>query len=319
MDSAFSFLVFVAGLTLDDKLNDYVVPFHIDKARVRGRLVRLGPQLDQILARHKYPKIVNQYIAEAAAIAAVLAMDTKYQGVFTLQITKGYGIKMLVVDITTQGEMRACATYDEAILDEILKANPTPSLHQIFGEGIMLFSADLVQINDRYQAIVELTGSTLSESIHHFFRQSEQIPTALSLFTNREGEANLCTAGALLIQTLPSQGLDGLKSEQDQDDWFSDISLLATVRKNEILSLDLGHEELIHRLFHERGYEIHDIKALRDQCSCSRSRIESVLAQFSTAELEDMLQDNGMIGVTCDFCSTHYEFSQSDLESLAEG
>ena len=35
--------------------DDHVLPFAIEHLEVSGRLVRLGPAIDEILARHAYP------------------------------------------------------------------------------------------------------------------------------------------------------------------------------------------------------------------------------------------------------------------------
>ena len=50
-----------------------VVPFYLDHAHVKGRLIRLGPLVETLLANHQYPDVVNQYIAELIALAAALS------------------------------------------------------------------------------------------------------------------------------------------------------------------------------------------------------------------------------------------------------
>jgi molecular chaperone Hsp33 len=70
--------------------DDLVQPFQIDSSGLRGRLVRLGPVLDEILTRHDYPEPVALMLGEAIVLAAALAGALKYDGVFTLQ-TRGDG------------------------------------------------------------------------------------------------------------------------------------------------------------------------------------------------------------------------------------
>src|SRR5579864_610387 len=92
--------------------DDLVQPFQIDASRLRGRLVKLGPLLDEILTRHDYPEPVAVMLGQAIALAVALAGALKYDGVFTLQ-TKGDGpIHLLVADVTSTGAVRGYAQFD---------------------------------------------------------------------------------------------------------------------------------------------------------------------------------------------------------------
>ena len=57
---------------------------------------------------------------------------------------------------------------------------------------------------------------------------------------------------------------------------------------------------------------------LERHCTCSRERIGEVLKRFSPEDRADMLED-GVITVTCEFCSTAYRFTpeEIDVESKA--
>src|SRR5665213_3799728 len=102
--------------------DDLVQPFQIDSFELRGRLVRLGPLIDEILTRHAYPEPVAAILGEAIALAAALARALKYEGVFTLQ-TKGDGpIGMMVADVTTQGAVRGYAQVNEEKLARAIAA-----------------------------------------------------------------------------------------------------------------------------------------------------------------------------------------------------
>src|SRR5512145_380534 len=91
---------------------DFIQPFSIEGHGVRGRLVRLSDVADRIIRQHAYPDSVAKLLAEMMVLAAALAAALKYEGVFTLQ-TKGDGpVKLMVVDITSDGAMRGYAQFD---------------------------------------------------------------------------------------------------------------------------------------------------------------------------------------------------------------
>ncbi len=53
-------------------------------------------------------------------------------------------------------------------------------------------------------------------------------------------------------------------------------------------------------------------RRLSDACRCSAERIDAMLQSFSAEERGAMIGDDGMIGVTCEFCSTKRIFNPAD-------
>lgn len=299
---------------------DILTPFYLGNASVRGKLVRLGDQLDHILKSHSYPPIVNQYLSELIAIGVALSINTKNDGLFTLQINNGKILKMMVVDITSEGEIRACAKWDDEALEKLLtETNNTPSLSQLFKNAFLVFTADLAAQAERYQAVVELSGSTLSDCMHHFFRQSDQLGTALVVATKSEPSVQGYSAAALILQKLPSSSEQTeIDREQDEDDWITDLSLLGTITKKELLDKNLTANDLLYRLFHERKVHILPAKEIVAKCHCSRPRIEQILISFSEENIKDMILEN-QISVTCEFCNETYLFNDSQIGEILEG
>jgi molecular chaperone Hsp33 len=304
--------------------DDLVQPFQIDPFALRGRLVRLGPLLDDILTRHAYPEPVAVILGEAIALAAALAGALKYDGIFTLQ-TKGDGpIRMLVADVGSNGAVRGYAQYDEAKLAKALAAAPGgaagigDSVPRLLGAGYLAFTVDQGEHTERYQGIVELQGATLAECAHHYFRQSEQveagIKVAIARLPDRQGVLRW-RAGSMMIQRLPSAG-DAQKREAAEDGWRRAMILMSSSTSHELVDAELAPETLLFRLFHEdgvRAYRRHDLVA---RCRCSRERVERVLRMLPAEELATMKAD-GHIVVTCEFCSAAYHFDEGEIHALA--
>ncbi len=324
----------------------YIVPFILDNGMVRGRLVRLGTALSDITDTHKYPDIINHYMAEMLSLGAALIMDMKTAGLITLQITNATIIRMLIADVNSDGDIRACASWDEEALTNLINDTPKPSFAQLFAGGNLTFTVGLVHQREQYQAIVELNGATLSDCMHHYFRQSAQIPTALFIGVKDAVDTSLVSscsdvditsssvvsihpgaypvintdyrAGAILLQRTP---VDSSKEQSDiekeEDDWFTDVSLLATIKLHELLSGNLAPDQLLHRLFHERNLQITTFKGIQARCTCSRERIEEILESFTGDDLADMLVDD-KIDVDCEFCSAKYIFDRSIIDALIQ-
>ena len=70
----------------------------------------------------------------------------------------------------------------------------------------------------------------------------------------------------------------------------------------------------MYRLFNERGVTVFEAQNVHDACRCSRDNIAIMLRRFTPQERKDMVGDNGVIGVTCEFCSTHRDFEPSEFD-----
>jgi molecular chaperone Hsp33 len=294
--------------------DDLVQPFQIESARLRGRLIRLGPVVDTILRRHAYPAPVAALLGEALTLCATLASALKFDGVFTLQ-TKGDGpVSMMVADWRSPGELRGYASFDAAKLAAAgASGAPVPRL---LGAGHLALTVDQGPDTERYQGIVELAGATLADCAHAYFRQSEQLEAGIRLaiaeVPDATGAAHWRAAGLMLQRLPPNQGND---ADAEEDAWRRALTFLGTVRDNELTDPHLAPNTLLFRLFHEDGVRVFDATNLAVGCRCSRERIGSVLRSFPVEELREMELD-GRITVTCEFCNKGYEFT---AEAVAAG
>lgn len=304
--------------------DDLVLPFEIKPLGVRGRLVRLGATVNEILRVHDYPPAVSALVAEAAALTAMLGSALKFDGKFILQTKSDGPIDMLVADYHGPGQVRAYAHFDTELLGDATERNQG----LLLGTGHLAMTVDQGPDMERYQGIVPLAQTSLAEAAHTYFAQSEQIPTRLRVAAGpligrgREAQQSW-RAGAIMVQHLPRQGGpspmrlssgDAPEGSEDavteHDDWVKARALLETVEDHELLDPTLSPEELLYRLYHEDGVTVYPAISIARYCTCSRERIGEILKQFSDEEVAEMRED-GRIKVTCEFCSTVYEFDDA--------
>ena len=293
--------------------DDLVQPFQIEASALRGRLVRLGSVVDTIVTRHAYPDPVAALLGEAIALAVLLAGALKYEGVFTLQ-TKGDGpVHLLVADVTSAGAVRGYAQFDDGRLAKAMNArHAAASVPRLLGAGYIAFTVDQGEHTDRYQGIVELQGATLAECAHHYFRQSEQIQAAIKTAIGRDPVSKKWRAGGIMLQRLPSEGLDPFLREAQEDGWRRALALMSSSTSAELLDPALSYHQLLFRLFHEDGVRVFDAHALEARCRCSRERIGRILRQLPPEDNAEIVQE-AEIRVTCEFCNTRYSFARDDI------
>ena len=310
-----------AEVTGTGKFNDYVLPFQLEASGARGRLIRLGPVVDEILTRHAYPEQVSLLLGEAVTLTAMLGAALKFDGKFILQTQSDGPVSFLVVHYSSPGHVRGYASYNRD--DFAGSVNGAGAPKPLLGDGHLAMTIDPGAGMERYQGIVSLAGNTLVDAAHEYFDQSEQIPTFIRIavarqFTAGEG-ANpgkwSWRAGGLMVQKLTREG--GRQESDDysqpdagsvdDDGWRRAQALAATVQDHELLDPTLTPDRLLYRLFHEEEVRAFQATPLDAQCNCTRERVETMLNQFSAEELDGMAEDD-VITVTCEFCRTHYQF-----------
>jgi molecular chaperone Hsp33 len=316
--------------------DDRVLPFAVPDLDVRGRVIRLGPSLDQILARHHYPEPVARVLAEAAALAVMLGTTLKGEGRFQLQTKSDGPVSMLVVDFNAPDCYRAMARYDADQLAAAIDANAI-STGDLLGKGHLAMTVDQGSEATRYQGVVALDGQSLEEAGHQYFRQSEQIPSRIRLGVGSvlTGAGLAWRAGGLIVQFMPNspermraadlhpgdapEGHEILAAGDDDgvsdDAWTEARSLVETIEHHELLDPLLESERLLYRLFHERGAHVFEPVAVHEACRCSRERVLGMLKGFSADDRKAMIADDGTLGVTCEFCSRRYEFDPAEVEA----
>lgn len=300
---------------------DICQPFQLDSSSFRGRLIRLGPALDEIIRRHDYPEELAPLLADTILLAATLASGLKYDGIFTLQ-TKGDGpVAYTVSDVTSVGDLRGYARFDaDRLAEQRAHKGFKADLGSLLGSGYVAFTVDQGEHTERYQGIVELRGATLADAVRHYFRQSEQLAASIKSFVSKDADGRWVGA-AIMLQALPPENAGVFGEHQAgvrDEDWHRAGVLLETVTAHELLDPALTVNEVIYRLFHEESPRIYERRELRPGCRCSRDRVAHVLRSLNRAEMDDMRVD-GVVSVSCEFCNATYNFSDADLNALDAG
>lgn len=295
--------------------DDVLLTYQLTAGAFRGRLARLGPSVDTILRGHAYPAAVAALLAETMALATVLAGALKYQGKFILQAQGNGPVPLLVADVTSDGDLRGHARFEEDRLAAVLAGDGELSIPRLLGSGYLAFTVDQGPDTDRYQGIVELTGSTLADCAHQYFRQSEQIDTAIKIAVRGPEAGHGWRAAGLMLQRMPAGGGPILLEDGDEA-WRRAVILMSSATAAEMVDPGLPGEKLLWRLFHDEGLAIAAARSLQARCRCSQRRVETTLRSFPRPEIEDMKDEHGRVVVTCEFCKAAYVYQDADLDRL---
>jgi len=291
---------------------DVALGVAIPSRNARGRIARLTSVVDAVLSSHKYPPPIEKLMAEALVLTALFGSLLKEaEGQVTLQAQTENGIVDLMVCDYLAGELRGYIRHDP---ERLANAGPSPSLFALFGKGYLAVTFDHPVMKERYQGIVPLEGDSLAEAAQSFFAQSEQIPSLVRLAADkRDGH---WVAGGLLFQHLPEgeEGRERLHTRLDHPDWPHIAVLAGSVKPGELIDPELALDDLLWRLFHEED-EVRTLSAvpLKRGCRCDPDYVRSVIARFPAEEREEMVGEDGLIRVDCEFCSSSFAMKPSEF------
>lgn len=270
---------------------DSVIPFAFETLPVRGALIHMGRSWRRMQRDHEYSPLLTETLGHAAAATGLIAHSLKFDGAITLQIQGSGALSMLVMQCTSNHEMRGMAVVQE-------------------GAGAQRFTdlaagarcAITVDAGERpYQGIVAMDGESLSDSLEHYFQRSVQVPSHIALVASDE------VAGGILLQQMPGQPID-------PDDWNRLHFLVATLSSADFAG-DAGLD-LLARLFAEDDVRAYEPRPVRFRCRCSARKAEDVLRMIGEGEARAALDEQGEIEIVCEYCGRRRHYDAVDVERV---
>ena len=299
---------------------DFVLPFDIAKAGVRGRLVRLDLASARALSAHALPEAASRIAGEALALSAILGTALKLDGRLTVQTKSNGPLDIVAADYYGGDDGKEHGVRGFARIDEArFAALDHPVFTDLVGTGSLAITIEPRRGGSTYQGITALSPDGIAASAETYFMQSEQLPTvirlaAAPLYIAGEKQPHWQAAG-IMLQMTPESAKPGAAPEDmhTSDDWQRLSLILKTVEDLELLDTTLAPETVLWRLFHEDEVRVHAVQKLHFECTCSKDKVVPVLKAYAEDVLRDLADPDGVIRTRCEFCGTGYEITVAEL------
>jgi molecular chaperone Hsp33 len=270
---------------------DSITPFAFEAFPVRGALIHMSRSWRRMQRDHDYKALITETLGHAAAATGLIAQSLKFDGSITLQIQGGGALQMLVMQCTSDLDVRGMAVLEEGAVAQSF-ADLTRNSH----------CAITVDAGERpYQGIVAIEGESLSSSLEHYFDRSVQVPSHVALVANED------VAAGILLQQMPGQPVD-------EDDWNRLGFLLETLTTRDFD--DDASLELIGKLFAEDDVRVHESRSVQFHCRCNDQKVEDVLKMIGEEESRAALEERGDIEVVCEYCGERRSFDSVDVSKI---
>ncbi len=274
---------------------------------VRVQSLDLSTAWQQIQANHYYPPAVSRLLGELVAASALLSANLKFDGTLVLQLQGDGVIPLIVVECRSNLDLRATVKISD--LEQLPTHGDLQSLMNPGGKGrfsVVLDTSLRAPGSQPYQAIVPMVGDTVAQVLEHYMLTSEQLQTRMWLGANTER----CTG--LLLQRLPDIGGDVVSGVEPG--WDRAQHLAATLTEAELLEVPAA--TIVHRLFWQEDLLVFEPEPVRFFCPCSRDKVANMLRMLGSEEVDSILEEQGQVKVTCDYCTRRYVFDKVDCAEV---
>jgi molecular chaperone Hsp33 len=249
---------------------------------------------------------VAQALGEAVIGALMIGSYCKAGERVNLNIRGSAFIQQALVDAHPDGTVRGYVverTFEPGQMDTTRNFGP-------WGDGMLsVLRTKTGEREQPYIGTVPLVTGYLAKDLTFYWLQSEQVPSAVGIAVNVDGD-KVTAAGGFLVQAMPGASAQELQTIEEH---INEIQSLA--RR---LADDADPVHLLSQIFQSTAFVLLEEKPLRFECNCSRERVQRALVLIGADELRDMLEKENSASVHCDFCTKTYQFDAQELSALIE-
>lgn len=266
--------------------------------------VTIKNSLDDIRKLQQLSPIATAALGRALSAVALLSGDLK-MGRVMLQITGDGPLKEILAEADYRGNIRGLVRNPNVILP--LKNDKLPVGDAIGKNGFLVVTKDY-GLRDFYQGSTELVSGEIAEDIAYYLNVSEQIPSAcaLGVFVGRDLDVQV--SAGFLIQKLPTTPQEQLV---DIEEKLKSMPSLTSILKD-----GKSIEDYLTSLLGD--ITIRERREIRFKCTCDLQKIERTLVALGKDEINELINKNEPVEITCEFCRKKYHIDQDKLKAIYE-
>ncbi len=178
--------------------------------------------------------------------------------------------------------------------------------------GAVGTNGDIVVIKDLnlkepYIGRCQLVSGEIAEDFNTYLFKSEGILNAVALGVLND--KNGCkAAGGIIIEAMPDADDNMVFVLEDIMSNFTNLSALIAEK---------GIDEIANFYFGHLDAEFFPEQSLSYRCDCWH-KIRKIVRGLGRTEIEDIMREQGMLEIKCDYCRKNYVYTEKDLDFLFE-
>ncbi|MFN3285586.1 MAG: Hsp33 family molecular chaperone HslO [bacterium] len=260
--------------------------------------------VEEARRRHGAAPTAAAALGRALTASSLLSATLEGQQKVTLRILGDGPLGGIVTDTTASGDVRGYVQNPAVHLP--LSGRRKLDVGAAVGRGTLHVTKDL-GLRWPYHGSAPLVSGEIAEDLAYYLAQSEQVPSAVSLGVLVEPDGRVSAAGGFIVQVMP--GAD----PEARDYLEAHVRALPPV--TQLVQQGASSADLARAALGRLGAQILEERPVRYRCTCSRERVEGVLALLGAEEVESLLAQ-GRAEVRCRFCGEVYVLGRQALQEL---
>ncbi|MCQ2430651.1 MAG: Hsp33 family molecular chaperone HslO [Clostridia bacterium] len=161
---------------------------------------------------------------------------------------------------------------------------------------------------------VRLVSGEIAEDVTAYYAESEQVPTLCALGVLVDTDCTCKAAGGILVQLLPfadGETIDLIERNA------ADLAHISTMIGN-----GMDNKAIADVALRDIPYDVFDELDCGYKCTCSRGRMDAVMASLGRKQVQKLLSEQVAEGkpaeleINCRFCGSHYTYTAEELDKL---
>ena len=288
-------------------MNDCIVRAITRDGFVKAAAVSTRALTERARSIHRLSPVATAALGRALAGVSMIGNAMKGEGEsVTLRIKGGGPLGAVLAVSDSEGNVRGCVGNPAVELP--LRPDGKLDVGGAVGhEGTLTVIKDL-GLKQPFVGTIDLLGGEIAEDIAAYFAESEQIPSACGLGVLVDRDRSVLAAGGYLIQLLPGASEDVIAKIEG--------GVYAAPSVTSLLRDDPDPAHLLRAVLPDFELEILDVAPIAYRCTCSHERTGRALLSLGSGELESILEEQGGVELTCQFCDRVHRFTGDELRAM---
>jgi molecular chaperone Hsp33 len=245
----------------------------------------------------------------------IMGATLKGDDLLTLRTTTDGLVGQMLLTVDPFGNIKGYLENPNAILPAVQQSYGT--LSDFLGKGTLTVIKDM-GLKEPYSGLSEMKSGDMANDLAYYYFVSEQVPSVISLGVSFTEEGEIDFAGGYMVQLLPDSEESFIAALEEKIKIMRNFTDLRKGGMNleRILKLiyedinDENHKKLI------ENYEILEEKKIQYSCNCTRDKFYNGVISLGKKQIDEVMDAEGKLEVSCHFCKKTYEFKKCDFEKV---
>lgn len=289
-------------------MSDYMVRATAGDHQIRAFAVTTKDLVEYARASHNTSPVATAALGRLLTAGVMMGSMMKSESdLLTLKVQGDGPIEAITVTADSVGNVKGYVNHPEVMLPPNAKGKL--DVAGAIGIGVLSVIKD-IGLKEPYVGQTILVTSEIAEDLTYYYATSEQTPSSVALGVLMNKDNTVRQAGGFILQLMPDASEEVISKLEQRIQAITSITSL--------LDRGMTPEDILNELLGDMGLEIMDKMPVQFQCNCSKQRVEAAIASIDPKDIQEMIQDNKPIEVSCHFCNKTYVFSPEELQEMLD-